>query len=95
MIRVGDHVYKNHGVLPLQVISMETVQQGQKYGGPVREAETLDRSLVVNLSNGSWAYGDQIDLVDRCCKQCGKPVERGCSEYCIGCEKVDEEKWDD
>ena len=95
MLNVGDHVYYKAGGFPVEVLEIEMVVTGKIHGLPTHQALILDRSVVVSLSNGHWAYGDQIDPVDGYCKQCGDPLERGCSELCIGCEKIDQEKWED
>ncbi len=89
MLRVGDHVFYKGQTFPTIVISMEIVQEGQKYGKQVDEATVMDKSLVMNLTNSHWAYGDQVEVVTEFCR-CGKPFERGnTSGMCLTCEKIE------
>ena len=94
MLSVGDHVYYKAGGFPVEVLQIEIVQPGQKHGAEAESVPSLE-NIVVSLSNDHWANGDQIDLVDGYCQGCGDPVERGCSGYCIGCEGILNDLWDD
>lgn len=88
MLSVGDYVFYKAETFPVIVTSMQIVQTGEKYGAAVAEATVLDRSLVVCLGDGRWGYGDQIELVGHC-KLCDGPIERGCAEHCLRCEKIE------
>jgi len=66
-IGVGDLVWWRHNfgkdpVALARIERIELVKPGQRDGGDsVMRAEwTPDRTLIVDLTNGHWAYGHQI-----------------------------------
>lgn len=67
-LTIGDRVLwrGGWGDLPARhatVIGIERVQQGEKYGTPVRALPwaSVKANAVVSLDNGHWAYGYQIE----------------------------------
>lgn len=70
VVRVGDTViwrgsWGNDAPKQAVIESMELCKrEREKYGIPVNEAYWSDKNrLCVSLSNGSWAYGYQIEAV--------------------------------
>ena len=71
LLRVGDSVlwsgawgYNEPQVA--HVTGIELVEPGQKEGGVPVEAvpwSAVEREVVVDLDNGHWAYGTQLDPV--------------------------------
>ena len=66
-LKVGDHVIWRGGfgcdpARPAKVESMELCERPHtKHGEPVEEADWNDKNrLIVTLTNGHWAYGDQL-----------------------------------
>jgi hypothetical protein len=71
MIRIGDFVmvrgaWGTEAPTRVQVHGMELcAAPRQKYGVPVQEVPaTLKDYINFTLSNGRWAYGYQIDLIE-------------------------------
>ena len=71
MIRIGDFVmwsgaWGTETAKRVQVHGMELcAAPRQKYGVPVTEVPSTMKDYVnFTLSNGHWAYGDQITLID-------------------------------
>lgn len=66
-LKVGSKVKYRRGfssIVPVEatITDMDYVQPGEKYGTPVQEVEWDDRDhIVCTMSDGSWAYGEQID----------------------------------
>ncbi len=70
MVKVGDKVmWKGcFGMDPAQVATIESIQlceqRRTKYGEEVDEAPWTQKDfLVVTLTNGSWAYGEQLSPI--------------------------------
>ena len=71
LIKVGDTVlcrgrFGREAALPVTITHLELcVEAGDKWGVPVDELPwaAKDRA-VVNLANGTWAYGSQIEPVE-------------------------------
>ena len=71
ILKVGDTVmwrgsWGNDAPRPAKIDHMELCEAPRmKEGTPVRAVEWKDKArLVVDLSNGSWAYGFQIEPVE-------------------------------
>jgi len=65
-IQVGDLISTRHGTSKIKKIEL-CEKPGEKYGIPVKRVFTnlLDR-VIIDLENGHWTYGDQIDFVSIC-----------------------------
>lgn len=66
-LTVGDTVkwrggFGNESAKDAKVQGIEKCKPGSKYGNQVDSIDwsKVDRSVVVDLDNGHWAYGDQI-----------------------------------
>ena len=64
---VGDTVwwrgnFGTSGSKKAKVVRIEVVERGEKEGGTLVETVpwAMKDSIVVDLDNGHWAYGDQI-----------------------------------
>lgn len=71
LIRVGDTVlcrgrYGRESALPVTITHLELcVEEGDKYGVPVTELPWSEKGrAVVDMSNGHWAYGSQIEPLE-------------------------------
>jgi hypothetical protein len=67
ILKVGDEVmwrgsFGNDAPKKARVEGIEVCPSGSKYGDQVEEVEwsKCGRNVVVDLDNGTWAYGTQI-----------------------------------
>lgn len=71
ILRVGDTVLHRSGFglhepRPAKVLHIEHCQDDPKYGFDVPEiAWALRNQIVVDLDNGHWAFGIQIEPIER------------------------------
>ena len=71
-LKIGDNVmwrgaWGTQPPVETTVTGIELCSVGSKYGMPVDKVswnKVFDRGVVVTLSNGHWAYGDQIDQIN-------------------------------
>lgn len=66
-LKVGDTVLwrGNFGLAPVKKAKVERIEitNGEKYGYEVNEVDwekVVGRNVVVSLTNGTWAYANQI-----------------------------------
>lgn len=67
-IKIGDRIlYRpdfGGGVqTEAEVTGIEVCEYGEKYGEPVDEYTGDPERLTLDLDNGHWAYGEQVDEV--------------------------------
>ena len=64
ILRIGDEVI--YCCRPAKVVGITEVAPGQVYGTPVTEMPWLlvPGHTVVDLDNGHWAYGDQVQAAN-------------------------------
>lgn len=62
-LKIGDTVISRHGAAKIKKIEL-CEKSGDKYGIDINEVyvDLVDR-CVFDLSNGHFAYGDQIDFI--------------------------------
>lgn len=68
-LKIGDKVmwrgaWGTQPPVETTVTEIEICSIGSKHGRPVKSVswdKVVDRKVLVILSNGHWAYGDQID----------------------------------
>lgn len=73
ILKVGDPVnwkgaWGNEPTKKTEIESIEICKEGNKYGDNVDEVAwslvKKGRQVVVNLTNGHWAYGDQLSEIE-------------------------------
>lgn len=63
-LSVGDVVLWN-GIAPAKVLELTLTKAGEAYGAKVQRMpwELVPTNAVVDLDNGKWAYGSQIEYL--------------------------------